>query len=127
VREGALLAVPFDLQRFEVTGGAVGAVPDVMQAGYVAGLPNETGIMQVSVSATGTLVYLPGGTHVPTEYQVHQLDRTGRGEPLPIPPHDFRTLRISPDGTTIVLASVGRDRGLWLYDFARATLGRDVR
>jgi eukaryotic-like serine/threonine-protein kinase len=124
VREGALLAVPFDLGRLEVTGGPVGVVSDIMQAGYLAGLPNDTGVMQASVSATGTLVYIPGGTHPPTEYEVHQLDRTGRGEPLPIPPHDFRTLRISPDGTTMVLASVGRDRGLWLYGFARGTFGR---
>jgi Tol biopolymer transport system component len=124
VREGALLAVPFDVDRLEVTGGAVGVVPDVMQAAYLAGLPNDTGVMQASVSATGTLVYIPGGIHPPTEYQVHQLDRTGRGEPLPIPPHDFRTLRISPDGTSMVLASVGRDRGLWLYNFARGTFGR---
>ncbi len=86
VREGALLAVPFDLERLEVTGGAVGVVPEVMQAAYIAGLPNETGVMQVSVSATGTLVYLPGGTQKPTEYEVHALDRTGQGKPLPIPP-----------------------------------------
>jgi Tol biopolymer transport system component len=124
VREGALLAVPFDLERLEVTGGAVGVVPDIMQAAYIAGIPNETGVMQASVSATGSLVYLPGGTHPPTEYEVQQLDRTGRGAPLPIPPHDFRTLRISPDGTSMVLASVGRDRGLWLYGFARGTFSR---
>ncbi len=124
VREGALLAVPFDLERLEVTGGAVGVVPDVMQAAYIAGLPNETGVMQVSVSATGTLVYLPGGTQKPTEYEVHALDRKGQGKPLPIPPHDFRTLRISPDGASMVLATVGRDRGLWLYGFERGTFGR---
>jgi Tol biopolymer transport system component len=124
VREGALLAVPFDLARLEVTGGAVGVVPDVMQAGYIAGLPNETGVMQASVSATGTLVYIPGGTQTPTEYEVRQLDRMGKGEPLPIPPHDFRALRISPDGTSMALATVGRDRGIWLYAFARGTFGR---
>ena len=124
VREGALLAVPFDLDRLEVTGGAVGVVPDVMQAAYIAGLPNETGAMQASVSATGTLAYIPGGTHKPTEYSVLQFDRAGQGGPLAIPPQDFRTLRISPDGTSMVLASVGRDRGLWLYGFARETFGR---
>jgi serine/threonine-protein kinase len=124
VREGSLLAVPFDRERLEVTGGAVGIVPDIMQAAYIAGIPNETGVMQASVSATGTLVYIPGGTHPPTEYEVHQLDRSGRGEPLPIPTHDFRTLRISPDGASMVLASVGRDRGLWLYGFARGTFSR---
>ena len=124
VREGALLAVPFDLGRLEVTAGAVGVLPDVMQAAYMAGLPNETGVMQVSVSATGTLVYLPGGTQKPTEYEVHALDRNGQGKALSIPALDFRTLRISPDGASMVLATVGRDRGLWLYGFERETFGR---
>ena len=80
VREGELLAVPFDVERLEVTGGPIGVVPDVMQAAYLAGLPNDTGAMQVSVSATGTLVYLTGGTHQSTEYEVLQLDRDGRGD-----------------------------------------------
>jgi hypothetical protein len=57
VREGALLAVPFDLKRLELTGGTVGVVPDVMQAAYVPGQPGDSGAMQVSVSNTGTLMY----------------------------------------------------------------------
>jgi Tol biopolymer transport system component len=95
-----------------------------MQAAYMAGLPNETGVMQVSLSATGTLVYLPGGTQPATEYEVHELDGSGQGKPLPIPALDFRTLRISPDGAALALATVGRNRGLWVYGFARGTFGR---
>ena len=124
VREGALLAAPFDLQRLEVTGGAVGIVPDVMQAAYVAGQPNDSGGMQVSVSRTGTLVYVAGGIHPSTEYSVMQLDRAGRGEPLPIPPQDFRTLRLSPQGERLALSTVGRDRSIWLYTFDRAAFSK---
>ncbi len=124
VREGALLAVPFDVKRLAVTGGPLGVVSDVMQAAYLAGLPNDTGAMQVSVSTTGTLAYVAGGIHPPAEYTVLQLDRTGRGEPLPIPPHEFRTMHLSPDGTSLALATVGRDRGVWIYSFARGTFGK---
>jgi serine/threonine-protein kinase len=123
-REGALLASPFDLNRLEITGGAVGVVPDVMQAAYVAGQPNDSGATQVSVSGTGTLVYVTGGTQPATDYDVMQVDRTGRGAPLPIPPQDFRTLRLSPDGSRIVLSTAGRDRGIWLYAFDRGTFSK---
>ncbi len=119
VLEGALLATPFDLKRLEITGGAVGVIPDVMQAAYVAGQPNDSGAMQVSVSSTGTLAYVTGGVQAPTDYLVMQIDRTGRAEPLPIPARDFRTLRLSPDGTRLALGTVGRDRSIWLYTFAR--------
>jgi Tol biopolymer transport system component len=124
VREGALLAVAFDLKTLEVSGGPVGVVPDVMQAAYVAGQPNDSGAMQASVSASGTLVYVNGGLHPPTEYSVMQLDRTGRGAALPIPPQDFRTLRLSPGSTRLALATVGRDRSTWVYDFARGALSQ---
>ena len=122
VREGALLAVAFDLKKLDVSDGPVGVVPDVMQAAYVAGQPNDSGAMQASVSASGTLVYVAGGTHQTTEYSVMQLDRAGRGAPLPIPPQDFRTLRLGPGSTRLALATVGRDRGTWVYDFARGAV-----
>jgi serine/threonine-protein kinase len=123
-REGALLAVPFDPDRLEITGGAVGVVPDVMQAAYVTGQNGDTGAMQVSVSSTGTLVYIAGGVHVPATYTVVSVDRMGREEQLPIDPGEFRTVRRSPDGTRLALSTAGRERGVWLYDFARGTFAR---
>jgi serine/threonine-protein kinase len=119
-----LLAVPFDLTRLDVTGGAVGIVPDVMQAAYVAGQPNDSGAMQASVSRTGTLVYATGGVQPPTDYDVMSVDRTGSAERLPIPPQDFRQLRLSPDGGRLALSTVGRERGVWVYAFDRGTLSR---
>jgi serine/threonine-protein kinase len=124
VREGALLAVPFDLKRLELTGGPVGVVPDVMQAAYVPGQPGDSGAMQVSVSNTGTLMYITGGVHAPPEFSVVEVDRTGRAQPLPVDPKPYRTLRLSPDGTRLALSSLGRDRSIWMYTFARGTLAK---
>jgi serine/threonine-protein kinase len=121
VKEGALLAVPFDLQRLGVTGSPVG-IANVMQAAYVAGQLGDSGAMQVSVSQSGTLVYVDGGVHPSPEYTVLQVDRAGRQQTLPVPPHSFRTLRVSPDGTQLALGTVGRDRGVWLYNFGRQVL-----
>jgi serine/threonine-protein kinase len=124
VREGALLAVPFDLKRLELTGGPFGVLPDVMQAAYMTSEPADTGSMQASVSSTGTLVYIPGGTYVAPEYAVVEVDRAGRERVLPIEQKAYRTLRLSPDGSRLALSSLGRDRSVWLYSFARGTLGR---
>jgi serine/threonine-protein kinase len=124
VREGVLLAVPFDLRRLEVTGSPVGVLSGVMQAAYAAGQANDTGAMQASVSASGTLAYLAGGVSAPEEYAVVQVDRAGRPTTLPIPPQPFRTLRRSPRGDRLALSSIGRDRAVWIYDFARQTFSK---
>jgi serine/threonine-protein kinase len=124
VREGVLLAVPFDLTRLEVTGGPVGVLSDVMQAAYMGGGRAETGVAQVAVSATGTLVSLPGGVSAPRANDVLQVDRTGRASALPLAPQDYRMVRLSPDGDRLALSTLDRDRGIWLYTFARGTLSR---
>jgi serine/threonine-protein kinase len=120
-KEGALLAVPFDLQRLDVSGNPVG-IGTVMQAAYVAGQLADSGAMQASVSRNGTLAYIDGGVHPSPEYTVLQVDRSGRQRALPVPPQPFRTLRVSPDGTQLALGTVGRDRGTWLYNFERQAL-----
>ena len=119
-----MLAVPFDVARLEVTGGPVGVLSDVMQAAYMGGGRAETGVAQVAVSATGTLVYVTGGVSAPRENVVQQVDRTGRASALPIAPQDYRMVRLSPDGDRLALSTLDRDRGIWLYTFARGTLSR---
>ena len=123
-REGVLLAVPFDRQRLEVTSGPVGVLPDVMQAAYMGGGRAETGVAQAEVSATGTLVFITGGVSPSRENDVLQVDRTGRATPLAIAPQDYRAVRLSPDSGQLALSTLGRDRGIWMYTFARGTLSR---
>ena len=48
------MAVPFDPQRLAVTGTAVPVVEDVMQSPV-------SGAAQYTMSATGSLAYIPGG------------------------------------------------------------------
>src|SRR6202142_492400 len=71
---GNLMAVPFDPQRLAVTGAAIRVVEGVMQAAY--------GATQYSLSATGSLVYVPG--HFPTMPQsgLVWVSRNGAEQPL---------------------------------------------
>ena len=101
LRRGTLMAVPFDLDRLEVTGGEVALIADVMQA---ANTPNETsdsGAGQFSVSESGSLLYLPGGIFPDPERSLAWVDRSGQVQPLALPARAYlspRTLTRRPAG-----------------------------
>ena len=110
---GNLMAVPFDPERLEVKGTPVPVVQGVMQEGNPAPA-------QYSVSATGSLVYVPGSAEA-SQSKLVWVSRNGTEQPLPAPARDYQSPRISPDGRRVALASGGQ---IWLYDLARDTLTR---
>src|SRR6185295_2874802 len=68
-RTGTLMAVPFDLGRLQIAGSPYGIVEDLMQSVNSVNANLDVGAAQFSVSASGSLVYLPGGV-------VPDLERT---------------------------------------------------
>ena len=60
---GRLFAVPFDVQRLEVTGEPVPVIEGVRRGNTPEVNP---GVAHVSISSTGTLIYVPGPVS-PTE------------------------------------------------------------
>jgi dipeptidyl aminopeptidase/acylaminoacyl peptidase len=110
---GTLMAVPFDPQRLEVNGTPVPVVQDVM-------LQSNPAPAQYSVSATGSLVYVPGSVQA-SQSKLVWVSRNGAEQPLPAPARDYESPRVSPDGRRVALASGGQ---IWLYDLARDTLTR---
>jgi serine/threonine-protein kinase len=124
VRRGTLMAVPFDLDRLEVTGGAVALIDNVMQAANEPSEQFDTGAGQFSVSSSGTLLYLSGGIFPDPERSLVWVDRaTGAAQPLPLPAKAYLSPRISPDGRQVVVWTQG-DRNVWLNDLSRGTLAR---
>ncbi len=84
IRRGALMAIPFDLDRLEAKGGAVALIANVMQAANQTSEQFETGAGQFSVSASGALLYLPGGIFPDPERSLVWVDRaTGAVQTLP--------------------------------------------
>ena len=114
--ETGLFAVAFDTDRLSVSGGAVPLVQGVMRAGA-----GQTGVAHYSVSAEGTLIYVAGSTTAARTPV--WVDREGREEPIAAEPGAYGSLRISPDGTRVVIYDyAGND--LWVWNFASATRTR---
>jgi len=118
-RAGSLLAVPFDLDRLEVTGSPFRVVENVMTAdGY--------GSAQYSFARDGTLAYVPGG---PDHYHsgLFWVTFDGTVEPLPIEPESYGDIRVSPDGRRLALSILGANADVWIYELERGTMSRVTR
>jgi Tol biopolymer transport system component len=116
---GTLMAVPFDPQRLTVTGSAVSVVEGVMQS--------TIGGAQYSFSATGSLVYVPGGAQgVQFRFRLVWVDREGAEQPLAAPAHGYEYPRLSPDGRRVAVGIEEQEAQVWLYDLSRETLTRST-
>jgi len=113
---GTLMAVPFDPQRLELTGTAVPVVEGVMQSAV-------SGAAQYSLSATGSLVYVPGSIEA-DQRRLVWVTRNGAEQPIAAPSRAYRIPRLSPDGRRVVVAIDEEGAQTWLYDLSRETLTR---
>jgi serine/threonine-protein kinase len=117
---GVLFAQPFDLRRWETTGGRVPVVDGVRRGGAVGGTIQNTRLFsptQLAVSDNGTLVYVPGPSS-PSALRMQLLltDRSGTVLPLKLPPGPYEFPRSSPDGSQIAYETDdGKDAHIWVY------------
>jgi len=120
-RGTTLMAAPFDVERVSLTGDPV-AVQEGVQR------PPGLGASDYSVSATGTLIYVPAAPGAPDTVTPVWVDRKGleigsaTGTPirdlssfanLGLP--DSSSFDLSPDGKRLVV-TVGQRGDLWVYD-----------
>ncbi len=112
---GAIVAVPFDPERLELTG------PPVPVVQGVASNRGDTSVW--GLSREGTLAYFPGGLQAAQDRLVW-VDRQGKSEPLRLGPGNYQKPRISPDGSQVVVRSEGTQSGLLIYDLADDNLTR---
>ena len=94
VLDATLLAVPFDVDKLEVTGGPIAVAEGIATASL-------TGAAQFSFSDTGVLVYVVGNAL--QDRTLVWVDRDGRETPLAAEPRAYRFPRISPDGSRVAL------------------------
>jgi len=114
VHGGALMAVPFDAQRMQVSGTAVPIVQGVL-------MEARDGASQFSVSQNGTLAYIPTNVSS-TDRKLVWVNRDGSAEPLKAPVRAYEHPRLSPDGKKVVLGIAGDSPNLYIYDIAANSL-----
>jgi len=114
LREGTLLAAPFDAKALRVTREPIAVHEDV--AWNVS-----EGTAAYDVSESGTLVFVRASETVPLN-DIRWVSRDGtRGESL-VPPGPWMEPRQSPSGAWIALTKIEATLSVWLYDVARGVL-----
>jgi serine/threonine-protein kinase len=116
VQGGSLMAVPFDPRRLAITGAAVPIVEGVLQS-------SSSGAAQYSLSATGSLVYIPGGVQA-DQRKLVWVTRNGAEQPVAAPARAYVYPRLSPDGRRVGVGITEEESQVWLYDLSRETLTR---
>ena len=124
MRQGKLLAVPFDPATLEVKGEQVTILDGVAQALTASWGPDVTGAGQLAVSSGGALAYIASPLVPFADRRLVTVDRSGRIEPLGTPARTFAgSLNLSPDGRRLAVRVHSLDdSGLWIYELARGTL-----
>ena len=122
VVEGTLLAVRFDPDRLVTSGAPVPVVEGVRRPSGALG----QGGAVYSVSASGTLVYVPG-SFVMAAGILHPVlsDESGSMESLKIPPGPYANPRLSPNGKLLAMGyDDGKEISIWVADASAAASPR---
>jgi len=115
VQDGSLFAVPFDVDRVEVVGGAV-----AMQDGVHTSTLDETGAASYDLSDDGVLAFSPPAGFSDRPVQLTFRDGKGNEEVLPAGTHRFFQFKLSPDQKTIAV-QINEIEGthIWLFPVDR--------
>lgn len=114
-RGGHLMAVPFDVDRLEVTGRPRSVVSGIATS-------HVWGNAQFALSNTGTLVYAVG---TPEDYfsKTAWVGRDGEADPFEVR-RDLFEVEMSPGGTDVALWESKGNDDIWSFSVGRRTLTR---
>ncbi len=120
--DGAVLAAPFDQDKFELTGPGVPLFEGAMTKAF--------GGVDFAISNSGALAYVPGlasstGGVAELVYVSRQGGATPLDPPVSFNPSNNRAISLSPDGTRIALDVVGvASPDIWIKQLPAGPLSR---
>ena len=120
VRQGTLLAQPFDAADLELTGDAFPVAERVQQRPWTG-----AALTGFSVSENGVLVYQPEGEDSGGRLIWH--DRSGKKLGALGEPGFYNNPQLSPDGKRVAVHSIdpqARNGDVWVFDLVRGTRSR---
>jgi len=80
-----------------------------------------TGAAQFAIADDGTLAYVPGSPAA-NNRRLFWVDRSGKSQPIDLPPAQYNDIRIAPDGSRFAVLTGSSGSGdIWVYDFFRTT------
>jgi len=111
---GSIRAVPFDLASLEIRGDSVEVQPGIVT--------KDSGAADFAISGNGTLVYLQGDSMASTQ-SLAWIEPDGKEALVHVPPTNYTSLRVSPDGAFAVgvFTQTSAPQALSLIDLARET------
>ena len=118
-RRRTLVAVPFDVERLEVTGAPVTVQENVMMSA-------TNGRVQFSFSRYGDLAYVEGRSDDSRDagQPLIWVDRHGSEQMLSEVRQRYSKPRLAPDGHTLFVEVADPEAAIWAYSFDRGTLSR---
>ena len=117
--DGTLRAVPFDLERLELTGAPAILIDGVLAFG-------NSGATGFAVAENGSLAYVSGDARTATRRLVW-VDRTGREELVGTEAMTFDHPRLSPDGRRVAVRVGEGNADVHVVDLDRGTVVRLTR
>jgi serine/threonine protein kinase/Tol biopolymer transport system component len=116
MRNGALLAVPFDAASLKVKGNPVPVLDGVAEA-------DQNGDGQFALAGNGALAYIPSAAFDITK-KFYWVSRKGEAQVITSEAQRFNnTMRLSPDGHRLAVA-IGLTPDVWVHDLERGAWTR---
>ena len=114
-RSGSVIAVPFDVERLQITGTPVTVLENVQMS-------STNGAARLSFSNAGDLVYVSAGESPPHTSPLYTVSREGSETVFLDGPRRYEEPRFSRDGRFLSLEICDPTCGVWLHDVARGSV-----
>ncbi len=117
VKGSYLYAVPFDLEKLEVTGPP----KKLFKGGWMNPFSGDANI---TFTDNGTLLYVPRGSESYSVSRIKWIDFKGNVTPLVDTMNSYWTAQLSPDGEKLALHVQAANDDIWVYHLGRKSLTR---